>query len=246
MRAGAVLRDVGRKNHSARRFFECLALVSRLPCVPVGMSCAPFTPDFAALSRRFALGSRLSLRLCRGALPSVHACLFSFVRKKETDCDILRSYSAGSRSPFVRSRGVGAVIGLGWNAELVCEAMRFLSPRLSFGLRLTLRLCRGALPSVHACLCGSVAALCPRFTPVFFPLSGKKRRLAGCCVSIPPGRDRHSCVLAALVWLSALVGSLRVWMFLYGDPDEGRGNGGWGYGAGGAAFVRLCAATLAL
>ena len=31
---------------------------------------------------------------------SVHACLFSFVRKKETACGILRSCSAGSRSPL--------------------------------------------------------------------------------------------------------------------------------------------------
>ena len=44
----------------------------------------------------------------------------------------------------------------------------------------------------------SIEAFCPRFTPVFFPLSGKKRRLAASCVSIPPGRDRHSCVLAVL------------------------------------------------
>ena len=56
-----------------------------------------FTPDFAVLLRCFAF---------------VHACFFSFVRKKETACDALRSYSAGSRSPLVRSRGVGAVICL--------------------------------------------------------------------------------------------------------------------------------------
>ena len=65
---------------------------------------------------------------------------------------------------------------------------------------------------VHAGVCGSGGAVCrhsrrglrfycgvlPSFTPVFFPLSGKKRRLAMPCVSIPPGRDRHSCVLAVL------------------------------------------------
>ncbi len=43
--------------------------------------------------------------------------------------------------------------------------------------------------------------------------------LAISCVSIPPGRDRHSRVLAALARLSALAGSLRVWPFLAGDPD---------------------------
>ena len=46
--------------------------------------CLWFTPALAVLSPR---------------LPLVHACLFSFVRKKETACDMLRSYSAGSRSP---------------------------------------------------------------------------------------------------------------------------------------------------
>ena len=59
--------------------------------------CLWFMTAVAVLARRFA---------------SVHACLFSFVRKKETACDILRSCSAGSRSPFARSRGVGVVICL--------------------------------------------------------------------------------------------------------------------------------------
>ena len=86
----------------------------------------------------------------------------------------------------------------------------------------------------------------PRFTPVFFPLSGKKRRLAGCCVPIPPGRDRHSCVLAVLARFSALAGSLRVCTFLYGDLDGLPECGERGYGVGGAALVRLCAITLAL
>ena len=67
----------------------------------------------AVLLRGFALGLRLPSRLCcrvcprftpalaalLSRLPSVHACLFSFVRKKETACGILRSCSAGSRSP---------------------------------------------------------------------------------------------------------------------------------------------------
>ena len=37
-----------------------------------------------------------------------------------TACDALRSYSAGSRSPFVRSRGVDAVICLGWFTSGLC------------------------------------------------------------------------------------------------------------------------------
>ena len=43
---------------------------------------------------RWAFGSRLPSRLHCGVLPSVHACLFSFVRKKETACGVLRFYSA--------------------------------------------------------------------------------------------------------------------------------------------------------
>ena len=35
--------------------------------------------------------------------------------------------------------------------------------------------------------CGSVGKSCARFTPVSFPLSGKERRLAVSCVSIPRG-----------------------------------------------------------
>ena len=34
------------------------------------------------------------LRSCRGVLRSAHACLFSFVRKRETACGVLRFYSA--------------------------------------------------------------------------------------------------------------------------------------------------------
>ena len=62
-----------------------------------------------------------------------------------------------------------------------------------------------------------------------------------CSVPIPPGRDRHLCVLNASARLSSLAGSLRVWAFLYGDLDELPGNG-----TGGAAFVHFCAVALAL
>ena len=72
------------------------------PCGSVVAVCSARVLAF--LSRQFprrASGLAVLLRL----FASVHACLFSFVRKKETACGILRSYSAGSRSPFVRSRG---------------------------------------------------------------------------------------------------------------------------------------------
>ena len=79
--------------------------------------CHRFMPSFAFLSRRFVsarvrhccsvaalcLGAYPALRFCRGALPrfTPAVCL----APNRTACGILRSYSAGSRSPFVRSRG---------------------------------------------------------------------------------------------------------------------------------------------
>ena len=83
----------------ARRFVLGLCAVLRL----CRGDLARRAVGLAALARRFsrrAVGLAVLLRL----FASVHACLFSFVRKKETACGILRSYSAGSRSPFVRSR----------------------------------------------------------------------------------------------------------------------------------------------
>ena len=69
-----------------------------------------FAPGFAVLSRRCPR-AWLALRSCRGAFPrfTPAVCLAT----NRTACDMLRSYSAGSRSPFARSRGVGAVICLG-------------------------------------------------------------------------------------------------------------------------------------
>ena len=123
---------------------------------------------------------------------------------------MLRFYSAGSRSPFARSRDVGAVIGRGGNAELVCAAMRF---------------CCGVLHLVHV----RYTVLLWRFVfdhACCLPPVRQTGRLAGCCVSIPPGRDRHSRVLVMLARLSAFVGSLRVWTFFYGDLDGIAGDTG--------------------
>ena len=110
--------------------------------------------------------------------------------------------------------------------------------RFAFGVRLSLRLCRGALRLVHACRevllrrlrsvcvchCGSVGAVCLGSRLLFvFRQTG---RLAVPCVPVPPGRDRHSCVLAVLARLSASVGSLRVWPFICGDLDGVTGDAG--------------------
>ena len=127
--------DVWRLVHACHAvLLECLAFGSRLPCGSVGMSCVWFTPAVrfcwyvwrlvhacrAVLLECLAFGSRLpcgsvgmsgvwftpAVRFCWNVLRSVHACLFSFVRKRETACGMFRSYSAGSRSPLVRSRSV--------------------------------------------------------------------------------------------------------------------------------------------
>ena len=66
-------------------------------CVPAGMSCARLTP---------------AVRFCWNVLRSVHACLFSFCQEKRDGLRYLAFLFRGSRSPFVRSRGVGAVICL--------------------------------------------------------------------------------------------------------------------------------------
>ena len=97
------------------------------PRISVAAFCPQFMPSFAFLSRRFAFGICSTSHFCRGVLPSAYArprisvaafCLrftpaVCRMATNRTACDTLRFYSAGSRSPFVRSRNVGAVICLG-------------------------------------------------------------------------------------------------------------------------------------
>ena len=64
------------------------------PCGFVRGVCAWRPAVSAVLSRRFARRASGLTALSR-LFASVHACLFSFVRKKETACDALRFYSAG-------------------------------------------------------------------------------------------------------------------------------------------------------
>ena len=91
---------------------------------------------------------------------------------------------------------------------------------------------RGGLPSIHpafAVLAGCLAFGVPvlavlswRFalgSRLLFAAWRQTGRLAMPCVPIPPGRDRHSCVLAVLTRLSASVSSLRACMFICGDLD---------------------------
>ena len=110
-----------------------------------------FTPALAALLSRlpsvhacprgsvaaFCLGSWLALRFCRRVLPSAHGwpcgsvaafChrltpVFFLLEEKETACDSLRSCSAGSRSPFARSRSalrLSALAGSLWGCAFIC------------------------------------------------------------------------------------------------------------------------------
>ena len=125
---------------------------------------------------------------------------------------------------------------------------------------MNLRFCRGGLSSVHACVCGSVAVFCIRCVTrpcgsvaafclgsrlSFFLCQEKRDGLRYLAflfrrVEIAFVRSRGA------LRLSALAGSLRVWLFLYGDLDGLPGTRRTGYEVGGAAFVRLCASTLAL
>ena len=127
MSALALCRGFALGSRPALRFY-CRVLTSVYVRAGVASRLCPrFAPGLAILLSRFDFG--LCPRwLCVAALPSVRARLIVSVEvfyprftpavcriaPNRTACDILRFYSAGSRSPFVRSRGVGAVICLGW------------------------------------------------------------------------------------------------------------------------------------
>ena len=68
-------------------------------CSSIAVSCVRFTP---------------AIRFYWEVLRSAHACLFSFVRKRETACDMFRSCSAVGRDRHSCVLGCRAVIELGW------------------------------------------------------------------------------------------------------------------------------------
>ena len=126
-----------------------------------------------------------------------------------------------------------------------------------------MRFCCRVLSSVHARRCGSVGALCPRFTLGDAVLSGRFASVHACLFSFVRKKETACGILRSCsagsrspfvrsrgaLRLSAFVGSLRVCAFLYGDLDGLPGTRGTrerGYGAGGAAFVRFCVGALAL
>ena len=115
----------------------------------------------------------------------------------------------------MRSRGAAGARGLDglmralstWRGLRSVCGIALLSQRFDFGLRPALRFCCSVFFSAYARLCVSGAASCLRSRLLF--VLRQTGRLAMPCVSIPPGRDRRLCVLAALRDAGA------------GWPDEG-------------------------
>ena len=104
VRAGVVLRgDVVLLRRSAfdhvccTFLSECFAFGSCLICGSIAAPYVRFTP---------------AIRFYWEVLRSAHACLFSFVRKRETACDMFRSCSAVGRDRHSCVLGCRAVIGL--------------------------------------------------------------------------------------------------------------------------------------
>ena len=87
---------------------ECFAFGSCLICGSIAASYVRFTP---------------AIRFYWEVLRSAHACLFSFVRKRETACDMFRSCSAVGRDRHSCVLGCRAVIGLGGFASGLCVSL---------------------------------------------------------------------------------------------------------------------------
>ena len=134
----------------------------------------------AFLLGRFALGLRVglvalaercprftcsALRFYRRVLPlfapGLAALLRCFAFVHARHCSSIAAFCLSLRPALRFYRGVFSRFTLG---------IAILSPRFAIGLRAAMRFCCGSLP---------------QFTPVFFPLSGKKKRLAVSCVPIP-------------------------------------------------------------
>ena len=110
-------RNVARSSQACRAFLlqcraflsECRAFISSLPCVSIGMSRVHLKP----VARSYC-----------GVLRSITPAVCRLAPNR-TAFGILRSCSAGSRSPIVRSRDVGAVICLcGFTSGLAVSLWR--------------------------------------------------------------------------------------------------------------------------
>ena len=157
-----------------RRAFrsECRTFISSLPCVSIGMSRVHLKP----VARSYC-----------GVLRSITPAVCRLAPNR-TACGILRSCSAGSRSPIVRSRDVGAVICLcGFTSGLAVSLWR--SRRGCRGTR-GRRTENGAGGAAFVPLCVTVLALqvfppgvrwgcAPQTAPKSLRLSGLSSRCGG-------------------------------------------------------------------
>ena len=170
----------------------------------------------------------------------------------------------------------GGTTGVIRNAELGRGDARVsggevLLMRFALGSRLLLRFCRGALPSVCARPCDSVGAFClglraalrlcrgvlPRFARGLAALSRHLALVHACCLPHCAKQDglRYLAFLFRRVEIAICAFSQRrcgylPWLVHFGFSRFfmalSTGYRGAGNGDGGAAFVRLCASTLAL
>ena len=211
------------------------------PCDSVAAFYPLFTHPLATITPHLAVNECLPLRLCRDDLRSVSfcACRSGGALRRSAHAQPCR-FLAGALPP-VHDWHCGSVDA----SYIRCALLRFyrgvlprftpdiafLSRRFDLGSRLTLRFYWGVLP---------------RFTPAVCRIA-PNRTPCGILRSYSAGRDRHLCVLAVLVRLSSLAGSLRVCALICGDLDGVAGDtGDAGDGTGCVAFVRFCAGTLAL
>ena len=178
--------------------------------VPAGFS--PGTGDSARGERRREFGMRgmgaVGIAALAGRFASVHA----------QPCGSIAAFCLSLRPALRFYRRVLPQFMPG-----LATLARLLPSVRAFGLAVLAE----RLSSVCARHCGSIAVFCLGSRLLFAALR-QTERLAVSCVPVPPGRDRHSCVLAALARLSAFVGSLRVWPFICGDLDGVTGDAGNG------------------
>ena len=100
----------------------------------IGAFCVRITPAVRFcwdVLRWFASVDMFVLRLISPAirfywsvLRSVHACLFSFVRKRETACDVLHFYSARGRDRLSAFSDVVRLSGFAWFTSGLCVSLR--------------------------------------------------------------------------------------------------------------------------
>ena len=154
--------------------------------------------------------------LCPRFTPAVYPAT------NRTACDILRSYSAG-RDRLCAFSGRFSVICLGWFTSSLCVYSRAIAAALAFDRRSAMRFC-----------CGFAFG-----SRLLFVLR-QTGRLAAACVSVPPGRDRHLCVLAVLFDYLPLWVHFGFGRFLQAISTGYRGCGGRGNGVTGLAARPLC------